>query len=223
MRAEFTCFKRLCHNRQTFFFWLIVWRIFSEFSESISVDWSNCWLFAFFSEITLFFEIRAEIKTTFIDWRLKTNFFEISFSTIQNVVSIVRKKYIFFLAIFVTIKIFFFRISIFFLWNITEKSFLFKTEIDNKFASKSNTYNTSVITIDWFFKSILISSISWIFRTLSLIIVIVLLIVRLWMKINSFEIICLLTLESMIHFRNESIRLSIIIQISLKSFFFVLF
>ena len=119
-----------------------------------------------------------------------------------------------------TIKIFFFRISIFFLWNITEKLFLFKAEIDNRFASKSNTYNTSVITIDWSFKSILISSISWVFRTSSLIIVIVLLIVHLWMKIDSSEVICLLTFESMIHFRGESTRLSMIIQISSESFFF---
>ena len=220
MRAELTCFKRLYHNRQTFFFWLIVWRIFFEFSESTSVDWLNCWLFAVFSEIALSFKIKTEIEITFTDWSLKMNFSEIFFLTIQSVVSIVRKKYIFFLTISVTIKIFFFRISISFLWNIIEKFFLFKTEIDNKFASKSNTYNTFVIATDWFFKSILISSISWVFRTSPLIIVIVLLIVCLWVKIDSSEIICLLTFKFMIHFRNESTRLSMIIQISSKSFFF---
>ena len=151
----------------------------------------------------MFFETRKFLKT-FVFFKI----FEISTSLLKKILFDDRNKYILSFTISLTIKIFLFLICISFFANETSNSLRLKIEIDRKFAFNFDTCKTFFICTFWPFKSTTISSIHLTCSISSLIMMTMVRVSLLKTNNDSFEIMCLLTLESMIHVLSEGVFLT---------------
>ena len=135
--------------------------------------------------------------------------FEISASLLKKILFDDRNRYILSFTISLTIKVLLFLICISFFANEISNFLRLKAEIDRKFAFNFDTYKTFFICIVWSFNSISISSIHLTCKTSPLIMMTVVRVFFLKTNNDSFEVICLLTPESMIHVLIESVFLAI--------------